>query len=273
MYERHWRLQHSPFDDSRRAESFFASSSHQSSLLKLRFLVSRRLGAGLIVGQSGTGKTRLLHTVLTDEGSTESPVVMVVYPMMSPLELLGYISSQLAGELVDKSLPAMDAIVRNLEAQLQALTASGRPPIIVIDDAHTITDRQVLQSLHLLMNLREPGRAEFTLILSGQPELAGNVRRLPEFGDRITVPCVLTAMTAEETADYIRHRLRAAGATEPIFSNSALSAIHELSQGLPRRINRLCDFALLVGYAEDLGLIHAEHIEGVHAELNLTRAA
>jgi general secretion pathway protein A len=114
---------------------------------------------------------------------------------------------------------------------------------------------------------------EFALILAGPPELAGMLKRMPQLDDRVSIPCVLTAMTDVETAGYIQHRLQAAGARKLIFSPAALRAIHELSNGLPRRINRLCDFALLVGFAEDLGTINAEHIEGVSAELNLARAA
>jgi MSHA biogenesis protein MshM len=273
MYERHWRLQHSPFDDSRRAESYFAGSSHQNALLKMRLLIGRHLGAGLIVGQSGTGKTRLLHSLLSGDEFADAPQVKIVYPMLSPFELVSDITSQLSGESTTAMPTSMDAVLRMLAARLQTLTTGGRAPVIVIDDAHAIPDRHVFQSLHLLLNLREPGRIDFTLILSGQPELAGIVRRLPEFGDRVTIPCILTALTADETADYVRHRLRAAGATESIFHNSALVAIHELSGGLPRRINRLCDFAMLVGFAKGLRLIDADHIEGVHAELNLTRAA
>ena len=167
----------------------------------------------------------------------------------------------------------MDLVLQRLEAVLRMLTSSGRPPVIVIDDAHAIADRSVLQSLQLLLNFQQCEGTDFTLILAGQPELVGVVQRLPQLDDRVAMPCVLQAFCSVETASYVRHRLQAAGATVPIFSEAALIAIHELSGGLPRRINRLCDFALLVGYAEELTAIDAPQIEGVHSELCLTRAA
>ncbi len=279
MYERHWRLQRDPFSHDRNPASFFASSSHHSALLKLRYLIEHRRGLGLLVGASGSGKTRLLEAVLPESSATTSPVAMVVYPQMSSIELLSYIAHKLSNahnlssDGVAAPTESMDTVLQRLEAALRMLTSSGRPPIIVIDDAHAIADRSVLQSLQLLLNFQQCGGTDFTLILAGQPELVGVVQRLPQLDDRVAMPCVLQAFSTVETASYVRHRLQAAGATVPIFSEAALIAIHELSGGLPRRINRLCDFALLVGYAEELTAIDAPQIEGVHSELCLTRAA
>lgn len=273
MYERYWRLKRCPFGHDRSVESFFASSSHHNAVLKLRYLIDHRRGLGLLVGASGSGKTRLLDAVIQPISSTESPVVMIVYPQMSTLELLNYITGKFEGESVAAPDESLDVVLRRFENSLRTLTSNGRSPIIVIDDAHTISDRHVLQSLQLLLNFQQSEGIDFTLIMAGQPELIGAVRRLPQLDDRVVISCVLQSLSAQETTDYIRHRLQAAGATKPIFSEAALAAIHELSGGLPRRINRLCDFALLVGYAEELTAIEVEQIEGVHAELNLTRAA
>ena len=272
MYEKHWGLLKTPFGTDRDAESYFVGGTHQSALLKLRFLVDHRRGAGLLVGPSGTGKTRLLQALLPENDANAVPVVNIVYPLMSPLELLCFIVRELGGNL-PVVVGGMDLVLKQLIERLRSLAEEGRPAVIVIDDAHVIQDRQVFQSLHLLLNLQQHQGVEFTLILAGQPELVGMTKRLPQLDDRISIPCVLMALSAPETAAYVEHRLRAAGATEAVFSRAALQAVHELSGGLPRRINRLCDFALLVGFAEGLGLIDARHIEGVSAELSLTRAA
>jgi len=273
MYEPHWRLQRSPFGHDHRPESFFAGGSHHDGVLKLRYLIEHRRGLGLLVGANGSGKTRLLDAVLQPAAGTNTPVARIVYPQMSAAELLSYIASKLDGEGDVSAGEPLDAVLRRLEHSLQTLTANDRPPIIVIDDAHVIADRHVLQALQLLLNFQQAEGIQFTLILAGQPELVGIVKRLPQLDDRVAIPCVLQALTLAETAEYIRHRLLAAGATQPIFRPAAMETIHQLSGGLPRRINRLCDFALLVGYAEDLTAIDVEQIEGVHAELNLSRAA
>lgn len=271
MYEKHWRLQRTPFAEDRNAESYFASSSHQCALLKLKFLVEHHRGVGLLVGQTGVGKSRLLQALLAT-CEPKLPIVQIVYPLMSPIELLCYMASELGLEQ-QSSRSSTDEVLKSLIGGIRKLAAVGRPPVIVIDDAHAIVDRQVWQSIQLLLNFQQPQDLEFMLILSGPPELAGIIKRMPHLDDRISIPCVLTAMSDIETAGYVQHRLKAAGAAETIFTPAALRSIHELSGGLPRRINRLCDFALLVGFAEDLGLIDAEHIEGVSSELSLARAA
>lgn len=273
MYEQHWGLRTNPFGNDRRDDSFFASSTHQSALLKLRFLVDHRRGAGLLVGPSGSGKTRLLQALLPEDDSHPANLVNIVYPLMSPLELLCFIVTALGDDHPASVGTSVDVVLKQLVARFRSLTKAGFPAVIVIDDAHAITDRQVMQSLQLLLNLQQIAGVEFTLILAGQPDLVAMTKRLPQLDDRIAIPCVLTAMSATETADYVQHRLKAAGATDSIFSRDALQAIHELSGGLPRRINRLCDFALVVGFAESLGLIDARHIEAVSSELSLTKAA
>ncbi len=273
MYEKHWGLQKTPFGTDPGAESYFAGGTHQSALLKFRFLVDHRRGAGLLVGPSGAGKTRLLQALLPEVDANSAPVVRIVYPLMSPLELLCFIVTELSDEHSSSVGTSVDVLLKQLVERLRTLAIEGRPAVIVIDDAQAISDRQVFQSLHLLLNLQQHRGVEFTLILAGQPELVAMTRRLPQLDDRIAIPCVLTAMSPAETAGYVRHRLSAAGSAEAIFSPAALQAVHELSGGLPRRINRLCDFALLVGFAEGLRLIDAQHIEGVSAELSLGRAA
>jgi len=272
MYDKHWGLKRTPFGSDSSAESYFASASHQCALLKLQFLVEHRHGVGMLVGQTGVGKTRLLEALLGPSESS-SPVVRIVYPMMSPLELLRYIGSELGISLPGSGTVSMDMVLKSLVECLRSLAEAGRAPVIVVDDAHTITDRQVWQSLQLLLNFQHYQEVEFAVVLAGSPELAGIVKRMPHLDDRISIPCVLTPFTGEETAAYVEYRLQAAGSREPIFTAHALRVVHELSSGLPRRINRLCDFALLVGFAENLGVIDAEHIEGVSTELNLGRAA
>jgi len=272
MYETHWGLQKPPFVTDRTPESFYAGAAHQAALLKLRFLIDHRRGAGLLIGPSGSGKTRLLEALLPED-ARDRGVARIVYPLMTPLELLCSLLSELGDRPVSAADASVDVVLKGLVHCLRAQAAAGPASVIVIDDAHTITDRQVLQSLHLLLNLQQYPGVEFTLILTGQPELLTLTRRLPQLDDRIAIPCVLTALDPAETAEYVEHRLRAAGATAPILTQAALQTIYELSGGLPRRINRLCDFALLVGYAEGLGLIDSPHIEAVATELSLGRAA
>jgi MSHA biogenesis protein MshM len=274
MYERHWQLERAPFDHDRRSEAFFSSRFHGEALVKLKYLMEHGKGAAALIGASGTGKTHVLEMV-REQAAHHGPVVHLVYPQLSPIELVSYITSALGESLPETTatVPGFDVMLRTLEARLRELTQAGRSPLIMLDDAHLIEDRRVFQALHQLMNFQQPGRSNFSLILSGQPELAGNLQRTDQLTDRIAFYCLLHSLSEVESGAYVRHRLQAAGRSQPIFDDSALHAIFELSAGIPRRINRLCDFALLVGYADNLDLISAVQIEGVHAEVTRSIAA
>ena len=239
MYERHWRLQRAPFSHDRNPASFFASRSHHSALLKLRYLIDHRRGLGLLVGASGSGKSRLLEAVLPESSATTSPVAMVVYPQMSSVELLSYIAHKLSGESVAAPTESMDLVLQRLEAVLRMLTSSGRPPVIVIDDAHVIADRSVLQSLQLLLNFQQCEGTDFTLILAGQPELVGVVQRLPQLDDRVAMPCVKSdiarvandhrASGVQRSPEFqvgagLSNMERARGVRQPEFDGRALGA-------------------------------------------------
>jgi type II secretory pathway predicted ATPase ExeA len=130
-----------------------------------------------------------------------------------------------------------------------------------------LEDSGLLESLRLLLNLTVEGRTGFTLLLVGQPALLPMVARHGSLDERIDIKVLLPALTADETAEYVGRRLEAAGATREIFTIGALTTIYQLAAGVPRRINRLCDLALLVGFANGAQEIDAEDVHAVHDEL------
>ena len=274
MYERFWNLDRAPFDQDRRPESFYASPSHGESLIKLKYLVEHGKGAAALIGANGTGKTHVLEQIRS-QVEADGPVVHLVYPQLSPQELVSFVTHSLGGdvEVAPAADAGLDVLLHQLEIRLRELTAAGRKPVIMIDDAHLIEDRRVFQTLQQLMNYQRPGRTNFGLILAGQPELVATMQRTEQFSDRVAFHCLLRPLTGTETAEYIHHRLKAAGRIEPIFDSSAVKSIFELSAGVPRRINRLCDFALLIGYANQFQSVNAEQVEEVHSEITRSLSA
>ena len=119
----------------------------------------------------------------------------------------------------------------------------------MIDDAHVLCDSETMETIRLLLNYEQ----SWTLLLVGQPALLPALERMPELEERLGVKCLLHRFTADESTAYISHRLLAAGAqdVEAIFDADALELIHQLADGTPRRINRLADLALLIGFAEE----------------------
>jgi general secretion pathway protein A len=143
----------------------------------------------------------------------------------------------------------------------------GYQAVVVIDEAHMLLECEAIDTLRLLMNLEGTTRSALTLLLVGQPQLLPALERLPALEARLGVKCLLRPFNLEETISYVSHRLTVAGATHEIFTAEALAALYQLTGGNPRRINRLCDLALLIGYAEEQVRINAHQIEAVSNEL------
>ena len=146
-------------------------------------------------------------------------------------------------------------------------------PSVKIDDAQVIESRALWQTWHLLLTYRERAGIDFSVLFVGQPELLGRLERFPQLEERLALTCTLSPLSEAETRGYIGHRLEVAGSSETIFDAAAVRRLWELSAGIPRRIDRLCDFSLLVGYAEGLSVITADQIDAVSQELHGRKAA
>jgi len=274
MYETHWKLERAPFDQDFRTESFYSGSLHGEAVVKLGYLIEHSKGAAVLIGASGAGKTHVLE-MIRQQFAPLRPVVHLVYPQLSPQEMAAYLIHELCDGSPEfhTTSASFDVLLRTFAARLREFTAAGCPPVILLDDAHLIEDRRVFQMLHQLMNFQQPGRTNFSLILAGQPELMAQLQSSAPFADRIAFHCLLKSLTAGETAEYVTHRLKSAGRREPIFDRAAMRVIFELTAGIPRRINRLCDFALLIGFANQSERILANQIENVHGEIHHSNIA
>lgn len=275
MYERHWQLTQAPFRSHSGPEFFCRLPDHAAALLKLRFVLEQRQASAAIIGPSGIGKTLLVRVLTESLAETVGPVIHLSYPSLTPLELVRYLTIELAAnDAADLPLDnGLDQWLLAWERQLARCAARGRLPVFVVDDAQVIEDRAVWQAWQLLLTYREKTGLGFSVLFAGQPELVGRLQRFPQLEERLALVATLAPLTAEETVEYIIHRLAVAGRTEPIFNAAALASIWEQAAGIPRRIDRLCDFSLLVGYAEGRTTITADDIAGVSEEIRGRRAA
>jgi len=196
-----------------------------------------------------------------------SPFVHLVFPQMTVPELLAYLAAGLGAMSNPNSTAPVDETVRCLQYLLRDNSARGSHAVIAIDEAQLLLDSGALETLRLLLNFEEADKPALTLLLVGQPQLLPALQRLPGLEARLGVKCLLRTFSLEETVSYVTHRMVAAGSTHEIFTSEALSALHQLTSGNPRRINRLCDLALLIGFAEEQRRINAPQIEAVCNEL------
>jgi general secretion pathway protein A len=267
MYLDYWQLAAKPFEPVVDRAALYPCEAHEAALLKLRYAVENRRGAALVAGPAGAGKTMLVQLFCGELSEAYRPQAHLVFPQMSSRDLLVYLAEQLGAPPADPPRHTIEESVRRLEFLLQQNARQGRHAVVVIDEAHLLEDCGLLETLRLLLNFEAAGQPTLTLLLVGQMSLVSAAGRLPSLDERFAVKTLLRAFSAEETAGYVRHRLQAAGAVRDIFTPDALEAVHYLGHGTARQINRLCDLALLVGFADKLPRIAAEQIEAVSEEL------
>lgn len=272
MYESYWQFEKRPFEHPADAQAAFRAQSQRGALLKLRYVLENRRGVAILAGESGLGKTLLAQTLLAELDSSFAPKIHLVFPQMPPDQLLTYLADQLTGERTPLTANIQQSVQR-IERALRDQFQAGKHPVIVIDEAHLLRESAALEAIRLLMNFQQDGQPLLSILLVGQTGLVLAIRRLPALDERVAVTCILNRLTASESAGYIQHGLSLAGAKRMIFESSAVEAVFELTHGIPRRINRLCDLALLVGYGEELRTLNRSHIESIHAELVGTAAA
>ena len=272
MYSQHWKLKRRPFENTLEPEFFFPSQTHQAALLKLRYLIENQKGAGVLVGPTGVGKTFVAHRLAKELSQQAGPWLNFVFPQMSADDLLTDVAIRLTGESAAADWPMhsvlpRSAALRIIERSLDEHSRAGRHPVLIVDDAHLIDDPATLQTLELLLNFQHPPQRAFSLILLGDRLLLSRLARLPRFDERLAVRVMLQSLSPNETARFLRFRLEVAGARNAIFDAEALAEIAELSDGIPRRINRLADLALLVGYADGRSELTAADVSSVADEL------
>ncbi len=266
MYEAYWELHQKPFEGAADPRFYYPGEPQQAAILKLRYAVENRRAAALLCGPSGTGKTLVGGMLRATLDPAYSPMVQLVFPQMPTPELLCYLADELEQSAAAGPASTQRSI-RRIERFLAENTGQGRHAVLLVDEAHLIGQPEAFEALRLLLNFEVEGQPGLTLLLSGQTALLPMLQRMPALEERLSVKSLLRPFTERETAEYVAHRLRVAGATAAIFEPEATAALHGLTQGVPRRINRLCDLALLIGFAEERKTIGAEHLESVAQEL------
>lgn len=267
MYESYWGLSQKPFQNTFDPRFFYYTPQHRDALMKLTYCIQDSMGAGLLTGIFGCGKTFIVQTIISQLNPERFKLVFISHPPAASLDLLVSICSELGDrEILSKvkEAPFAESIVwSSLKNQITNNHLNGKDTVIIIDEAHIINDLTVFETIRLLLNLQEKDKFLITLILIGQPELAEKIENLKPLEQRIAVKSRIGSLDQKETENYISHRLKVAGRLEAIFTNEAIGFIFESTGGIPRRINRLCDLALLSGFMHkankiDLGLLQAQ---------------
>jgi type II secretory pathway predicted ATPase ExeA len=241
---------------------------HQEALGYLRYGLESQAGFVVVTGEIGSGKTTLLQTLLRNLDS-QTTVGRIVNTILEPRELLETILIDFGLDPAGRSKPLL---LRDLAQYLVDQRLAGRLVLLVIDEAQNLS-LAALEELRMLSNLETEKSKLLQIVLVGQPNLREKMSEpeLEQLRQRITVSYHLPPLDAEETWNYVNHRLRRAALGAPLeFPRDATDLVHSRSRGVPRLINVICDAALVFGYAEERRQIDRSLIADVLTELEAT---
>jgi len=261
MYTKFYGFTDKPFNVTPDPRFLYLSSNHQEALASMIYGIRERKGFVTIIGEVGTGKTTLLHT-LFNQLEKEIKTIFIFNTKISLNQLLQNILIEL--ELHPKSYNKSELLYQLNDFLIEKLSF-GENVALFIDEAQNLPI-QVLEELRMLSNLETDREKLIQIILVGQPELNNklNSPRLRQLKQRIGINCYLTPLSHEESKNYILHRLTVAGCEDDhIFSQKAIKLICKHSRGIPRIINILCDNALLSAYGKERRRVDTDIVEEV----------
>jgi general secretion pathway protein A len=251
MYLSFFGLNEKPFAITPDPRYLFLSERHSEALAHLVYGISDAGGFIQLTGEVGTGKTTTIRSLLA-QIPKDAEVALILNPRITATEFLLTICEELGIGVPDDSVASVKDLVDILNAYLLRAHAKGQRVVVVVDEAHLL-EPAVLEQVRLLTNLETSTQKLLQIILIGQPELRELLDRndLRQLAQRITARYHLSPLSKDETAAYVRHRLRVAGSTSEIFTPMALLELHRLAGGVPRLINIISDRALLGAYTQD----------------------
>jgi general secretion pathway protein A len=270
MYAPFFGLKHEPFSIAPDPRYLFMSERHREALAHLLYGVNGGGGFVLLSGEIGAGKTTVCRCFL-EQIPRRTNVAYIFNPKLTVIELLQSVCEEFGipppqgahGE------PTVKDYLDPLNEFLLKTHAVGQNNVLIIDEAQMLS-ADVLEQLRLLTNLETNERKLLQIILIGQPELRDLLARpeLEQLAQRVIARYHLGALTEDETERYIRHRLSVAGMTVAMpFDAKAMQRVHQLSRGVPRRINLLCDRALLGAYSSGTGQVDRAIVDKAAAEV------
>lgn len=266
MYEEYFGLTAKPFQLSPDAAFFYPSKEHRRALSFLEYGLSQADGFIVITGDVGTGKTTLVHTLLNELNADELLVATIVTTQLAEDDLLALVASNfgLKGPFANKA-----TLLGELEALFRQQAMNNRRVLLIVDEAQNLPARSV-EELRMLSNFLLNGKPLVQVFLLGQEEFRGTLlsEGFEQLRQRVIATYHLNPLNEEETQTYIEHRLRRVGWTDsPTFAGGVFHSIFEFCEGVPRRINNLCDRLLLFAFLEDKTEIESSMVDAVAEEI------
>ena len=272
-YETFFGLTATPFRLSPDPQFFYPSYVHELAIQTVQSAIDDYAGHILLLGREGSGKTITIRAIL-HQVRGRAVLLPIFNPHLSPEEIMGLILGALPGGPAPGKTSSKN-LLPVIKGLLEARAQAGEKAVLLVDDAHLLTDK----AWDLLVRLAEcngPDGPHIQMILTGESPLEQSMtaKGREALNNLTTVRFELTGLSAEESEAYVHHRLKTAGANgEAIFAPAALKEIHTLTRGVPRLINVLCERALMAAFADHRQEVAPPHLTRAVASLPGEEAA
>jgi N-acetylmuramoyl-L-alanine amidase len=270
MFLDFFHMHQQPFGVTPDPAYLYPSRTHCEALDSLAEGILGGRGFLALIAEPGMGKTTLLYQVL--EGLRDTARAAFLFQTQcNSREFFQYLLSELG---VDSTSMGLVAMHNKLNEMLFAEMLAGKRFVLIVDEAQNLDD-SVLETIRLLSNFETSNTKLLQIVLAGQPQLGEKLRqkRLAQLLQRITVVKHLEALSPEETAGYVKHRLKVAGhCGQALFEPEALALIAQRSQGVPRNINKICFHALMEAHAQGRPTVSADIVEKSDRKLEVAAA-
>jgi len=256
MYESYYGLHEKAFRKTPDPRYLYLNSVYEEALEQLLYSVEE-MELALLTGEVGAGKT-MLSRALIDKIGDRYEVAMILNPRLSPRQFLKTAAGELG--IAEPKFHSND-LLEQIHARLLELHEAGRAALLIVDEAHLIPGKPTFEEIRLLTNFQLDDQNLIAVVLIGQPELRDRLkhRSFRAITQRVGAQFHLTPLSPEDTAAYVRHRVKVAGGdARALFDDDAILRLHQASGGIPRILNHLATQALLEGMARG-----ARRVDGV----------
>jgi general secretion pathway protein A len=259
MYLEHWGFKLFPYENVPDPRFLYLSRSHEEALSRLLYAARMGKGGAMLSGEVGCGKTTLAKACIQELSGDRFEMALVVNPKLQPVEFLQEVLYQFGiMEVPDSKVKCL----RFLNDKMTGNRKDGKETLLFIDEAQLLPEDS-LEEIRLLLNAHGGDRFLINILLFGQPELKERIREVPQLDQRIPIKFHLPPFDLEDTGKYMEFREKKAGRAESAFNQEAVERVFEHTGGVPRKINNLCDLALLVGYSQGEKVIDANMVETI----------
>jgi general secretion pathway protein A len=268
MYEAYFSLKERPFSISPDPRFIYLTAQHQEALAKVQYSISQRMGVSTIYGDIGAGKTSLARRLwVLYADNPQYNFAMIVHPNFpSTFQFIKEIRREFG---LDKPPRSLSDALDEFQEYLTEEHTKSKTSILVIDEAQNLKPSNY-ETLRQLLNFETNTQKLLQIALFGQNDLATKIDKQPELKDRITIFGALTPLTYDDAVALIDFRWKVAGGDKHPFEPAALEAIFKYSKGLPRKISKLCDNALIRALSNEVKSINKDIIDQVAHEVRLS---